>query len=215
MTQIICLIKQMGLKHSYTVFAPFYDTLVGSVFDSLRKRSLAELRRLPLTNSKVLLSGVGTGLDLPFLPPEPEYVGIDLTPAMLNKARGRGKHLNIQFHTGDAMQLPFEDNHFDAVVMHLILAVVPNPIRALQETQRVLKGGGFILVLDKFLRPDQIAPLRRLINPVIKQLATQTNVVFEDVLSHCDELTIIDDIPAAANGWFRKIVLQKISQVTD
>ena len=199
----------MGLKHSYTLFAPFYDTLVSGVFDSLRKSSLEELRRLPLSDSKILLSGIGTGLDLPYLPPGPEYVGIDLTPAMINKARDRGKHLNIKFHTGNAMALPFEDNGFDAVVMHLILAVVPNPVLALRESQRVLKTGGYILVLDKFLRAGQAAPLRRLINPIIKQLATQTNVVFEDVLSHCTALNVIDDVPAAANGWFRRIVLQK------
>ncbi len=199
----------MGLKHSYTLFAPFYDALVGGVFDSLRKSSLEELRRLPLTDSKVLLSGVGTGLDLPFLPPGPEYVGIDLTPAMLKKAGARAGHLDINFHTGNAMQLPFADDHFNAVVMHLILAVVPNPVLALQETQRVLKTGGYVLVLDKFLRPGQAAPIRRLINPIIKQLATQTNVVFEEVVSHCQALSVIADVPAAANGWFRRIVLQK------
>ncbi|KPJ92331.1 MAG: phosphatidylethanolamine N-methyltransferase [Gammaproteobacteria bacterium SG8_11] len=199
----------MGLKHSYTLFAPFYDAIVGGVFDSLRKSSLDELRRLPLNDSKVLLSGIGTGLDVPFLPTGPEYIGIDLTPAMINKAQGRGAHLNIKFHTGNAMQLPFEDNQFDAVVMHLILAVVPNPVLALQETQRVLKTGGYVLVLDKFLRPGEAAPLRRLINPIIKQLATQTNVVFEDVLSHCKALSVINDVPVAAGGWFRRIVLQK------
>jgi len=200
----------MGLKHSYTLFAPFYDILVSGVFESLRKSSLDELQRLPLKDSKVLLSGVGTGLDLPFLPPGPEYVGIDLTPAMINKAQRRGGHVNIRLHTGNAMQLPFEDNQFDAVVMHLILAVVPNPALALQESQRVLKTGGYVLILDKFLRPGQAAPLRRLINPILKQLATQTNVVFEDVLSNCDALNVIDDVPTAANGWFRKIVLQKV-----
>ena len=202
----------MGLKHSYTLFAPVYDAFMSGVFDSLRQSSLKELQRLPLTNSKVLLSGVGTGLDLPFLPPGPEYIGFDLTPAMIKKARPRGEHLNISLRLGDAMQLPFEANHFDAVVMHLILAVVPDPVRALQETQRVLKAGGIVLVLDKFLRPHQAAPLRRIINPIIKHLATQTNVVFEEVLSHCEGLNVIDDMPAAANGWFRKIVLQKQSR---
>jgi ubiquinone/menaquinone biosynthesis C-methylase UbiE len=201
----------MGLKHSYTLFAPIYDVFVSGLFDSLRKSSLNELQRLPLARSKVLLSGVGTGLDLPFLPPGPEYVGVDLTPAMLKKARIRAETLGISLQTGNAMQLPFENNSFDAVVMHLILAVVPNPGLALQEAQRVLKAGGYILVLDKFLKPGEAAPLRRLINPIIKQLATQTNVVFEEVLFGCTELQIVSDVPAAANGWFRRIVLQKSS----
>jgi ubiquinone/menaquinone biosynthesis C-methylase UbiE len=199
----------MGLKHSYTVFAPIYDSIIGGAFDSLRKDSIAELQRLPLTSSKILLSGVGTGLDLCHLPPGPGYIGLDLTPAMLKKAQMRSAHLNITLNTGDVMQLPYTDNSFDAVIMHLILAVVPSPVLALQETQRVLKGGGYILVLDKFLRPGEAAPLRRLINPFIKRLATQTNVVFEEVMSHCSELQIVNDVPVAANGWFRRIVLQK------
>ena len=201
----------MSLKHSYTIIAPIYDRFVGGVFNSLRERNLKELHRLPLTSSKILLSGIGTGLDLPFLPQGPEYIGVDLTPAMLNKARARGKDLNIELQTGDAMGLTFEDNHFDAVIMHLILAVVPNPALALQEAQRVLKPGGYILILDKFLRPGEFAPLRRLINPVIKRMATQTNVVFEQVLLECPQLKTIEDAPALGNGWFRRIVLQKFN----
>jgi ubiquinone/menaquinone biosynthesis C-methylase UbiE len=200
----------MGLKHSYTVFAPIYDSFVGGVFDSFRQTSLKELQRLSPASGKVLLSGVGTGLDLPFLPNEHEYVGIDVTPAMLKKAHARGHQLNIDLQTGDAMELQFEDNSFDAVVMHLILAVVPDPVLALQEAQRVVKPGGYVLVMDKFLKPGEAAPFRRLINPVIKRLATQTNVVFEEVLSHCDQLNIIVDAPIAAHGWFRRIVLQRI-----
>jgi phosphatidylethanolamine/phosphatidyl-N-methylethanolamine N-methyltransferase len=199
----------MSLKHSYTLFAPIYDNFVGGVFDTLRKSNFAELQRLPLTNSKILLSGVGTGLDLPLLPRGPEYVGIDLTPAMLKKAHARVTDLNIELRTGNVMELPFDNNQFDAVIMHLILAVVPMPALALQEAQRVLKPGGYILVLDKFLRPGQLAPLRRLINPVIKRLATQTNIVFEELLQDCPKLKIIDDVPALGNGWFRRIVLQK------
>ena len=120
----------MSLKHTYTIFAPIYDRFVGGVFDTLRQSNLNELQRLPLSTSKILLSGIGTGLDLPLLPQGPEYVGMDLTPAMLDKARGRAKNLNIELRTGDVMCLPFEDNHFDAIVMHLILAVVPKPALA-------------------------------------------------------------------------------------
>jgi phosphatidylethanolamine/phosphatidyl-N-methylethanolamine N-methyltransferase len=199
----------MSLKHTYTLFAPIYDSLVGGSFDTVRQNNINELQRLPLNNSKILLSGVGTGLDLPFLPPGPEYIGVDLTPAMLSRARTRAKRLNIELQIGDVTSLPFEDNHFDAVIMHLILAVAPSPALALKEADRVLKPGGYLLVLDKFLRPGQAAPLRRLINPFIKRLATQTNVVFEQLLSQCPQLSIVEDLPVMGRGWFRRIVLQK------
>ena len=93
----------MSLKHTYTIFAPIYDRFVGGVFDTLRQSNLNELQRLPLSTSKILLSGIGTGLDLPLLPQGPEYVGMDLTPAMLDKARGRAKNLNIELRTGDVI----------------------------------------------------------------------------------------------------------------
>ena len=202
----------MGLKHSYTLIAPIYDVFVKGVFDTHRRQSLQALHRLRLAESKVLLNGIGTGLDIPFLPPGPEYVGVDLTPAMLKKAHSRAIDINITLQTGDVMQLPFEDNHFDAVVMHLILAVVPNPALTLKEAQRVLKPGGYVLVLDKFLRPGEFAPLRRFVNPIIRQIATQTNIVFEDVLSQCPQLQLVSDEPALAGGWFRRIILQKNDQ---
>ena len=93
--------------------------------------------------------------------------------------------------------------------MHLILAVVPNPTRALQEAQRVVKNQGHIIILDKFLKPGQFALLRRMANPIIRHFATQTTVVFEQELAECPDLYLLKDEPVMAGGWFRQIVLQK------
>jgi phosphatidylethanolamine/phosphatidyl-N-methylethanolamine N-methyltransferase len=197
----------MGLKHSYTLFAPFYDFLVRSPSVAARRISLQHLGNTQ--GKKILLAGVGTGLDFPLLPESGEYTGLDLTPAMLQRARQR--RTDIALHRGNVMQMPYRDDFFDVVVMHLILAVVPGPPQALQEATRVLKPGGKILVLDKFLRPGQLAPLRRLVSPIIGKLATRMDVVFEDVLHTCPQLSVIQDNPVLARGWFRHIVLQKDS----
>jgi ubiquinone/menaquinone biosynthesis C-methylase UbiE len=105
--------------------------------------------------------------------------------------------------------LPFADASFDAVVLHLILAVVPDPRACLAEAARVLRPGGTILLLDKFLRAGQRAPLRRIANPLVRRLATRLDVVFEDVLREVKGLTVVDDQAALAGGWFRRIRLQR------
>lgn len=199
----------MGLKHSYTVIAPIYDLIVAKATQSIRKTSLQQIERLSGPGDNILITGIGTGLDIPHLPFDRHYFGIDITQGMLKRAEQRKGNLKLTLKLGDAMQLPFGDNTFDLVVMHLILAVVPDPTQALQEAQRVVKNQGHIIILDKFLKPGQLALLRRLINPFIRHLATQTTVVFEQELAQCPDLTLVTDQPVLAGGWFRRIVLQK------
>lgn len=197
----------MSLRHTYTLFAPIYDLALARASERLRRDSL---QRLEGSCGDVLVAGVGTGLDLPHLPRGPHYTGFDLTPAMLARARQRAAQRDdISLHLGDAHRLPYADARFDAVVLHLILAVVPQPQRLLREVERVLKPGGRVLLLDKFLRPGQRAPLRRLLNVVSSRIATRTDVVFEEVLNCCPQLRLHNDEPVLAHGWFRRIELFK------
>jgi phosphatidylethanolamine/phosphatidyl-N-methylethanolamine N-methyltransferase len=156
-----------------------------------------------------LISGVGTGLDLPLLPVLHRYTALDFNPAMLSHAIARGSDLDVEFILGDCMELPFADAQFDYVVLHLIVAVVPEPQRCLREAARVLKLGGTIVLFDKFIHPHQLAPLRRLFNVVTRRFATRMDIVFEEVLHAVPELEVTSDVPMLANGWFRGIVLHK------
>ncbi len=196
----------MSLKHSYTFIAPFYDAAVGAAFRDARRHSLGHL---PAEPGRVLLTGVGTGLDLPYLPSQHHYVGLDLTHAMLRRALPRVGGMDFQPVQGDAQRLPFADASFDAAVLHLILAVVPDPPRCLAEIARVVRPGGTVLVFDKFLRPGQNAPLRRLANFFMRRIATRLDVVFEDTLAHAPQLQVEHDRTALAGGWFRHIRLTR------
>ena len=198
------------LRYTYTAFAPIYDALVAPFTVGMRQRSLATLGDGP--HDEVLLVGIGSGLDMPLLPSGPRYTGLDLTPAMLARARRKALRLglNIRLDEGDARALPYPAAAFDVVVLHLILAVTPHPERVLVEAARVLRASGRVLVLDKFLRPGQRAPIRRLISPLLGLLATRTDVVLEQVLAQALELEMVSDQPALASGWFRRIVLRKI-----
>lgn len=191
------------------LFAPLYDPLVRRALDGLRRSSLAALG--PLEGQRVLLPGIGTGLDIPHLPAGGDYLGVDLSPAMLRRAQRRALQSaqQIELIEGDAHQLPLDDESVDCVLMHLILAVVPQPERALAEASRVLRPGGRMIVLDKFLRGDQSASLRRRISPLLARVATRTDVVFETLHAAHPELRLIDDQPVAARGWFRRLELER------
>jgi ubiquinone/menaquinone biosynthesis C-methylase UbiE len=195
------------LRLSYSLFAPIYDFFIERPMREARKKSLAAL---PTYESRrVLLSGAGTGLDLPLLPAMHHYTALDFNPAMLARAKPRAEKLDVEFVLGDSMALPFADAQFDHVVLHLIVAVVPEPQRCLAEAARVLKPGGTILLFDKFLKSDQRAPLRRLLNVITRRLVTRLDVVFEEVLRAAPELEVVSDTPVLGSGWFRGIVLRK------
>lgn len=195
------------LRLSYSLIAPLYDVLLARALMSARTQSLRSLPRD--TRSHVLLSGVGTGLDLPLLPTLHRYTALDFNTAMLKRAGPRATGLEMGFVLGDSMALPFADAQFDHVVLHLITAVVPQPAKCLSEAARILKEGGTIILFDKFLQPQQNAWVRRALNPLSRRLATRMDVVFEEVLSAVPELEVVSDVPLLANGWFRGIVLRK------
>jgi ubiquinone/menaquinone biosynthesis C-methylase UbiE len=196
----------LSLKHSYTLAAPFYDAFLTAATRGARKRSLSALSHFPPRD--VLLLGVGTGLDLPHLPNQHRYVGLDLTAAMLLRARPRAANLQFTPLRGDVQRLPFGDASFDVAVLHLILAVVPAPTLCLAEAVRVLKPGGQLLIFDKFLRRGE-AGWKRLLNPLTRHVATRLDVVFEDVLEAVGGVRVTANDAALASGWFRLIRLKK------
>jgi ubiquinone/menaquinone biosynthesis C-methylase UbiE len=195
------------LRFSYRLAAPVYDFFVERMMREARRQSL---RALPSDGSKrILISGAGTGLDFPLLPTLHHYTALDFSPSMLAHAQARRANLQTDFVLGDCMNLPFADAQFDHVVLHLIVAVVPEPQRCLAEAARVLKPGGTIILFDKFLHAQQRAPMRRLLNIISRRFVTRMDVVFEEVLRSAPTLTVVSDEPLLGKGWFRGIVLSK------
>lgn len=194
----------------YTIWAPFYDPFVAAVgFDAPRRRSIDHLRLE--AGHRVLIVGAGTGQDLAHLPPGVEITAIDVTPAMLARLKRRASHLGLSVtaQVMDARHIQFEDSRFDAIILHLILAVMPEPERGLAEAIRVLKPGGRIAVFDKFLGDEQKASVpRRLLNLVMKPLCTDMNRKFGPLIRPTG-LEVERDEPAAFGGMYRLITLRK------
>ena len=194
----------------YTVWAPAYDPIARAAgFDTARRLSIDRLRLA--SGDSVLIVGAGTGLDLDFLPSSVHVTAIDVTPAMLKhlERRAAGMGRSVTARIMDARQLAFPDSSFDAVVMHLILAVMPEPERGLREAVRVLKPGGRIAVFDKFLREGERPSLRRrLLNVVAKPLFSDLNRRLGPLIA-TTPLVIEHDAPAAFGGTYRAVTLVK------
>ncbi len=194
----------------YTVWAPVYDALAGAArFEGARRRSIDGLRLV--AGDRVLIAGAGTGLDLDYLPATVSVTAVDVTQAMLVRLERRAARLGraVSTHVMDARRLAFPDGEFDAVILHLVLAVMPEPGRGLREAERVLKPGGRIAVLDKFLYDDESPSMtRRLLNVLARPTFTDINRKIGPLIAGT-RLVLERDEPAAFRGWYRIATLRK------
>lgn len=90
-----------------------------------------------------------------------KVIGVDFTPAMIEKARMNAEKLsfqNVEFRQGDIEHLPVSANVADVVVSNCVLNLVPNKAAVIQEIYRVLKPGGHFSISDIVLEgalPDK------------------------------------------------------------
>src|SRR5437016_4470344 len=112
---------------TYGFLSGSYDFVFGPVFHPGRKEAVRAVNDRP--GQRILEVGVGTGLSLPHFRRDSEVTGIDVSPEMLKKARGRSEALpHVKaLHVMDAERLDFEDNSFDAVLALYVASVVSSP----------------------------------------------------------------------------------------
>ena len=175
-----------------------------------RHASLALLE--PRPGERLLIVGAGTGADLPYLPGDCTVLATDLTPAMLRRARSkvrRGMHLAVM----DGHRLGVSDGGFDGVVLHLVLAVIPDPALCLREAARALRPGGRVVVFDKFVRTLKPPAALRALNLVTRVLFTEMTRRFEDILERSGaDLVLVRDEPVFPGGFYRRLLLRRSAQ---
>ncbi|MFD2616468.1 class I SAM-dependent methyltransferase [Terrilactibacillus laevilacticus] len=192
----------------YKLLSVIYDKIMRNRwFHRARKKAFSKIEYQE--GQKVLLVGVGTGLDIPLLPENIAITGIDLSLNMLAKAKQKGRNHTVFLKQMNAEQLEFNDHSFDIVVLNLILSVVENPKQALAESIRVVKKDGVILVFDKFLNEDSSPKLsRKFVNRVTSFLGTDINRKFSDIQTNLPLHTISDE-RSILKGNYRIILLQQ------
>lgn len=193
----------------YRLWAPVYDATVDHFFLPGRQRALEVLALQ--SGEKVLIVGVGTGADFPFLPAGVEATGIDLSPEMLAKAHEKlpSCHAAVKLIQGDAQTLLVPEASFDAAILNLILSVVPDGRACLEASLRAVKPGGRLVVFDKFQPSDEkVAPFRRFMNFFSTRLGTDITRRFGEM---CRGLSckVLSNESSLLGGMYRVILLQK------
>ncbi|TYT62485.1 arsenite methyltransferase [Natrialba swarupiae] len=103
----------------------------------------------------VLDLGSGGGFDC-FLAarevgPEGRVIGVDMTPEMIDRARGNARESefeNVEFRLGEIEHLPVADGTVDTIISNCVLNLSPEKPRVLAEAFRVLDAGGSLSISD-------------------------------------------------------------------
>lgn len=131
----------------------FMNHVMSFGLDVLWRKRLVAVANAAKGNS-VLDMATGTG-DIAFefaKRGDIRVVGVDISEAMLERARAKAEQKKlssaVEFHKGDALNLPFPSETFDIVTIAFGIRNLPDYEKGLREMIRVAKKGGKILILE-------------------------------------------------------------------
>jgi arsenite methyltransferase len=198
--------------------------------DVVRRRRLVREALAAQPGERILDVGCGPGFYVAELLEEVgangSLVGIDAAAPMLALAANRCEgHANVEFHEGDATELPVGDGDFDAALSVQVFEYLDDVPQALGELRRALKPGGRVVLWDVdwstvsmySADPDRMRRVldawdAHLSDPVLpRTLAPKLREAgFEDVTCEGHTFATIDFIPDAYGAAFVPLILQYV-----
>lgn len=199
--------NSVGVAKAYDRWAPIYDLVFGAVFRQGRSVAIDAAERV---GGRILEVGVGTGISLPRYRRSSRITGVDLSDAMLDKARARVARLGLTnveaIAVGDAERLAYPDGAFDVVVAQYVVSAVPHPLRALDECARVCRPGGEIVITTRVSADGGLrGAIERGLMPVTSRLGFRTEFPFSlysDWVASRPDVTLLEARPIPPFGHF-------------
>jgi len=138
-------------------FQGYIGAMTGPTFGGWKgtDRLIELLNIAEMKKPKILEVGCSTGYITRYVAQkfDCDIIGVDLSELLLDIAEEESRKTNlnnVSFKCANVESLPFSDNTFDIVYGEAITALVPDPLKVLNEYKRVLKPGGKIATLDLF-----------------------------------------------------------------
>ena len=166
--------------------------------------------------------GSGPGLDC-FLAADRvgkkgKVIGVDMTPEMLEKARenaGKGRFENVEFRLGEIENLPVADNSADVVISNCVINLSPDKQKVFEETFRVLKPGGRLMVSDIVLTkplPDKIRESVDAYIGCISGAITKEEYLHTVKTAGFSDVSIVDELSIPVEEWVNDPTASSITE---
>ena len=176
-------------KELWNLYAPIYEKAMRA--DQKTYQFMYE--RIPeiIRNKEVLEIATGPGLLARHVAMAAKrMVATDYSEGMIREAKKGEYPSNLTFEIADATDLPYKDKSFDVVLVANALHIIPNPEKALQEIDRVLRPGG-ILIAPTFVEHQTGAGSR-----IWSRILKLVGIKFEHQWKAQEYLEFLEE-----NGW--------------